>query len=100
MSGCSAARWGRSSVLQQAAQELEVEAVAVLCPAPDVVRGALRRRELDRRLDRQLCNHERCVNLRQFSFRVRVDFRFPDRSSFLIGQSDRMALFVKRSPNR
>ena len=54
MSGCSAARWGRSSVLQQAAQELDVEAVAVLRPAPDVVRGALHRRELDRRLNRNL----------------------------------------------
>ena len=82
MSGCSAARWGRSSVLQQAAQELEVEAVAVLCPAPDVVRGALRRRELDRRLDRQLCNHERAsifVNFHSESasiFDSQIDLRF------------------------
>ena len=80
MSGCSAARWGRSSVLQQAAQELDVEAVAVLRPAPDVVRGALRCRELDRRLDRQLCNFALTSAASIFFFRIEtaVDFRFPD----------------------
>ena len=95
MSGCSAARWGRSSVLQQAAQELDVEAVAVLRPAPDVVRGALHRRELDRRYidDRQLCTNERGVNF-LFPGR-RLDFRFSDRSC-LLGSANQIAWYLEK----